>query len=277
MKLKYLGTAAAEGWPAVFCNCEYCVRAKSLGGKNIRTRSQAMINDDFLIDFPTDTYHHMLMHRYDLSAVRYCFVTHSHLDHFQPLDLFCRATPYYAHDLVEPIISFYGNKAVCDRYKTFLGVDDDEPLSMSDMTEIKPFETVSAGKYKVTALPGNHAPREEALMYLIQSEGKTLLYLHDTGLLFDSVYEYLQTNGIRADLISYDCTYGAIPSGGGHMGLDSVPSVRKKLEDIGVADKNTVHVVNHFSHNGKYLHDEMAAAAAEIGFLCSYDGMEIEI
>ncbi len=38
MKLTYLGTAAAEGWPAVFCNCPCCRQARVLGGKDIRTR-----------------------------------------------------------------------------------------------------------------------------------------------------------------------------------------------------------------------------------------------
>ena len=61
MKLTYLGTAAAEGFPALFCNCPYCEEARRLGGKNIRTRSQSLINDDLLIDFPADTYHHLLL------------------------------------------------------------------------------------------------------------------------------------------------------------------------------------------------------------------------
>ena len=65
MKLKYLGTAAAEAFPAVFCNCKYCNEARELGGKNIRTRSQAMINDDLLIDFPADTYAHFLQNGID--------------------------------------------------------------------------------------------------------------------------------------------------------------------------------------------------------------------
>lgn len=39
MKLQYLGTAAAEGFPGMFCNCTACERARKAGGKNIRTRS----------------------------------------------------------------------------------------------------------------------------------------------------------------------------------------------------------------------------------------------
>ena len=65
MKLTYLGTAAAEGFPAVFCNCKYCVEARRLKGKNIRTRSQSIVNDDLLIDLPADTYHHFLTNDID--------------------------------------------------------------------------------------------------------------------------------------------------------------------------------------------------------------------
>ena len=55
MRIKYLGTAAAEGVPGIFCDCENCKRARKLGGKNIRTRSQAILDDTLLIDFPADT------------------------------------------------------------------------------------------------------------------------------------------------------------------------------------------------------------------------------
>lgn len=37
MKIKYWGTGASEGLPAVFCDCENCQKARRLGGKNIRT------------------------------------------------------------------------------------------------------------------------------------------------------------------------------------------------------------------------------------------------
>ena len=81
MKLKYLGTAAAEGFPAVFCNCQYCREARELGGKNIRTRSQSLINDDLLIDFPPDTYHHFLTQSIEGDKIKYLLITHAHSDH----------------------------------------------------------------------------------------------------------------------------------------------------------------------------------------------------
>ncbi len=277
MKLTYLGTAAAEGWPAVFCNCEYCLRAKKLGGKNIRTRSQALINDDLLIEFNSDTYSHMLNNRLDISKVRFCFITHSHLDHFQPTDLVFRENNVYSHNMAVKTIKLYGNKAVNEKYKRFFNaVGSEERPPMAEIFEIKPYEKVSVGDYEITPLPANHAEGEDAFVFLVENGGKALLYLHDTGLLSDEVYDYLKANGVRADLISYDCTYVALRSGGGHLGLDSVPEVRKRLEDIGVSHEKTISVVNHFSHNGKLLHDELCAEAEKIGCMTSYDGFTVE-
>ncbi len=278
MKLTYLGTAAAEGWPALFCKCEYCENARRSGGKNIRTRSQALINDDFLIDFPADTYMHAAINKLDLSAVKYCFITHSHLDHFAPTDIFLRNTSFYAHNMTTPLMTIYGNGDVINKLKKTVKVfGNDEEYPSIEYQEIKAFKTVCVGDYKVTPLPANHKNNEDAFVYLIESDGGNILYLHDTGLLFDEVYAYLQDRRVRVDLISYDCTYVILESSGGHMGLDSVPYVRKRLEEIGVADEKTLSVVNHFSHNGKLLHDELSKEAEKIGFLTAYDGMEIEI
>ena len=55
MEFTYLGTAAAEGWPAVFCRCKYCLEAQRLGGKNIRTRSQAIITGDLMVGLASGT------------------------------------------------------------------------------------------------------------------------------------------------------------------------------------------------------------------------------
>ena len=49
MKFQYLGTAAAEGIPAFVCNCENCVRSREIGGRALRTRSQAIVDGKLLI------------------------------------------------------------------------------------------------------------------------------------------------------------------------------------------------------------------------------------
>lgn len=277
MKLTYLGTAAAEGWPAVYCNCEYCKKAKELGGKNLRTRSQALVNGDLLLDFPADTYAHALKNALDLSAVKYCFVTHSHIDHFVPIDLLFRYEGYYAHGLTEPRFDVYGNEAVAKRFDYFVrGVNEewrDQPLGMH---VIKAFEPVRAGDYEVTPLKAYHAEGESAFVYLIKQGGKTLLYLHDTGILPDESVRWLADNRVAADLISYDCTYVALPGAGGHMGIDTAQLMRNALARAGVSTENTVSVINHFSHNGKLVYDELAPLAEKLGFVTSYDGLVLE-
>ena len=46
MEIQYLGTAAAEGLPALFCECETCRKARDAGGKEIRTRTQAVVDGE---------------------------------------------------------------------------------------------------------------------------------------------------------------------------------------------------------------------------------------
>ena len=103
MKIKFLGTAAAEGCPAVFCNCENCKKAARLGGKDLRTRSQILVNNDLLVDLPPDTYYHKMAYSLDLSAVKTLLVTHSHMDHFYPMELSMRGA-CYAHDMTSPAL-----------------------------------------------------------------------------------------------------------------------------------------------------------------------------
>ena len=66
MKVQLLGTSAAEGWPGLFCNCRACEEARRLGGKNIRSRSSALIDGVLKIDLPPDTLYHVFRHGLDL-------------------------------------------------------------------------------------------------------------------------------------------------------------------------------------------------------------------
>lgn len=90
MKLKFLGTGASEAIPGLFCDCDICTRSMQAGGKNIRTRSQAIVDDTILIDFPPDTYLHLLRDRIPLTKIHTCIITHNHCDHLCPDELEAR-------------------------------------------------------------------------------------------------------------------------------------------------------------------------------------------
>jgi len=114
MKVRYLGTAASEGFPAVFCNCEYCQTARKTG--EFRTRSQVLIEDNLLIDFPPETYLHAVTGKIDLSAITCLLVTHSHTDHFYAQEFVNRGYKF-AYGLSEKTLNIYGNKAVKEVYR----------------------------------------------------------------------------------------------------------------------------------------------------------------
>ncbi len=115
MNITYLGTAAAEGFPALFCNCKFCNEARRLGCKNIRTRSQSLINKNLLVDFPADTYTHFLQNGIKGDEIEYLLITHAHPDHFYPDDFLFRHG-YYAHDMSAPILKVFCPSTV---YKAF--------------------------------------------------------------------------------------------------------------------------------------------------------------
>ena len=82
MNIQFLGTGAAEGIPALFCQCPLCRKAEAAGGREIRTRCGALVNNRILIDLTPDIFLHKLRFGLDLSAVEGVVVTHSHSDHF---------------------------------------------------------------------------------------------------------------------------------------------------------------------------------------------------
>lgn len=279
MKLTYLGTAAAEGWPALFCNCKNCREATRLGGRNIRTRSQTLINTDLLIDLPPDTYYHKLMSGIDFSAVKYLFVTHWHMDHFYPQELTVRGS-IYSHRMTSPELDIYcaaGAKAMFDHVSWEA---DKETIDTLHFHILKPFEPVHPGDYTVTPLPANHMHElkdGQPFIYLIEHQGQRLLYAHDTGIFYPEVWDFLEKSG-HIDLVSLDGTCGTHQVGpnGGHMGLPDNREVRARLIESGICDDTTRFILNHFSHNGGLLFDEMSRRAGS-DFTVSYDGMEIVI
>ena len=54
MQITFLGTGAATAVPLPFCSCPTCRAARVQGGKDLRTRSALLINDDLLIDCGAD-------------------------------------------------------------------------------------------------------------------------------------------------------------------------------------------------------------------------------
>lgn len=279
MKIRFLGTAATEGFPAVFCNCDACTRARENIQIETRTRSQILIDDDLLIDFPADTYVHAMKNNIDLSAIHTVLITHSHTDHFYAQEFINRGYKF-AWNMRQNEISIYGNNAV---YKVFKeGIRREIKKCVKDSISfhvIKPYSIFSSHEYTVKVLPALHSTKEQALLYCIEKSGKTFLHFNDSGLLHEECYQFLQENNVVADAVSMDCTF-ADSSGSHsfrHMGFHENEIVREKLLKYSIASKDTKYYVTHFSHNSSPLRERIAEAAQKRGFIAAYDGLTVQI
>ena len=81
MELLYLGTAAAEGYPALYCSCDHCQAARSAGGHSLRRRTAALIDGELLIDVGPDLLVSAHALNLRLDRVRWVLQTHRHSDH----------------------------------------------------------------------------------------------------------------------------------------------------------------------------------------------------
>ncbi len=277
MKLQYLGTGAAEGVPALFCQCENCARSRALGGRNLRSRSQALVDDRLLIDFPADTYMHFLVHSIPMYALRSLLITHSHGDHLYPADLEMRKD-FLSHrvDKVTPLTVYAGETG-----HNLIGAEiarhDILPQEVTNV-RIEPFVPFETEGYRVLPLRASHGADSSPVVYLVEKEGKSLFYSNDTGIYPQETWDALGKLGKPLNLVSLDCTEALSHSTyNGHLDIWRCDQVRARLKQMGAADENTIFVLNHFSHNGTgCVYDDFSQIAAEMGFLTSYDGMTIE-
>ncbi len=164
----------------MFCTCDNCKRAKLAGGKNLRTRSQTLINEDLLIDFNQDTYSHVIHQGLDLLKVKNIFITHYHEDHLCGHEFINLRPPFavQADNMIKPDV--YASKATAEVLQKDLdyALVTDEHIATHTLT---PFKKVNAGNYTVTPLTANHDPKTDPLIYIVSDCEKNVLYANDTG------------------------------------------------------------------------------------------------
>lgn len=279
VRLKIYGTAAAEGIPGLFCSCPVCEKTRELGGKNIRTRSQALVNDDLLIDFSPDTYMHVLNYGLDLRPVKACLITHGHDDHLHPYDFQYRihGYAYFKDEKNKKPLRIFSTKASSTEIQRIFDIDKHDDKNAVSLEIIEKFRTYDIDGYKVTALSADHAKHLDPVIYIIEKDGKFILWAHDTGYFLPETWEYIENSGIIFDLVSLDCTCilnnDAYTN---HMGIKACGDVKERLLKSNANDK-TKFIVNHFSHNGGLCYDDLVPVAARMGFEVSFDGIEFEI
>ncbi|NLF18874.1 MAG: MBL fold metallo-hydrolase, partial [Lentisphaerae bacterium] len=268
-----LGSAAAEAWPALFCTCEACREARRRGGRNLRRRTAYRIDCETLIDFGPDIHWQSHAFGIDMADIRRILITHSHSDHLDTVELQWRRKGFSR--IGEPL-EVFANAHVFDRIARETGLTLDQIAIVGHTLE--PGREVVTGPYTVTPLRAQHASPDEAALNFILHDGRVgALIGNDTGWWAEETWQ--QTAGRRLDAAIIECTYlhKDAQHRQGHLGAEAAVAFRDRLIELEAIRPDARVVVNHFSHNGMTLHEELSDWFAPHGIEVAYDGMTLEL
>jgi phosphoribosyl 1,2-cyclic phosphate phosphodiesterase len=255
-----------------------------LGGKSLRKRSAALINDDLLIDLGPDIMAASQIHGKPLHQVRYCLQTHPHADHLDLSHLLSRSPAYGVIDA--PALEFYASRETLERAAAMFERDLADFSLLSPEAErrlnfkvhqIQPLESFRAGPYSVTAFPANHAPGMGAMLYAIEASDTTIFYGTDTAALFERTWQVFRERNMRFDAVILDHTYGPEQLGSDHLSAIQVAEHAQRMRMEGVLDGQSRVFATHVAHEGNPPHDDLDAFALKRGYEVAYDGLVLEI
>jgi phosphoribosyl 1,2-cyclic phosphate phosphodiesterase len=276
MKIFFLGTGAAEGLPAIFCDCPVCLAARQQGGKDRRTRCSVLVDNVIKIDLPPDTLAHV--HAYpqiDLAKLQHLLFTHSHDDHFAVREL-QYLSPNFAPCRKGPLNVWATAELI---HKMMPEMDHFYERAPLRFYSVLPFDPVPVAHLEVTPITAHHKQDELCLNYLLKdtrNTGKTVLYACDTGWYDPPTWDYLTTQ--QVDCVIIECGKGnSRNTYEGHLNINEVIRVRTRLIEDGVIKTDTPFYLTHIAHTGLLLHEEMESLVAPHNMQVAYDGLEIEV
>ena len=285
MKLEFLGTAAAEGIPGLWCGCPICREARKRGGKDIRRRCSYLIDDDTMVDFGPDSFDHMRRANIDFARLKRIAFTHPHGDHMSPIEFIYRRSPGFCTDVPDYKLDVLGSKITLRELVRGILSSNNQSLdavNLFDYLRINPItvkegEWAKSGDVEFLPVPASHAPGLGAMIYAIRRNGRTVLIANDTGWLTDEAWTMLE--GVRCDAAVIECTTGFRTPDAckNHQGFNTTLKFRERLIDIKCIEPDTPAYVTHFSHNGYALHEELQARFFPEGMTVAYDGLSVEI
>jgi phosphoribosyl 1,2-cyclic phosphate phosphodiesterase len=275
MKITVLGSAAAEGMPALWCECETCATARERGGRDVRRRTSYCIDDDTLVDFGPDAFWQTTAFNIDLRKIDRIVFTHRHSDHLNPLELTWRRNGFSI--VRKPLDIFACRPALLRLVAEAAG--DGAMVSLDELRIVPHLlehgKLIMDGGLGMLPLAADHDHGGSPFIHVFSRGGRKVLICNDTGFPPEATWELLTGQGIDAAFI--DCTCGiANPDvANGHMGVNTVVKVRDRLLACGALKPHAQVFANHFSHNGHALHADLEAFFAPKGIGVGYDGLVV--
>ena len=268
MVIRLLGTGAADGIPGFFSNDPVSRYAREQGGKDVRSRTAAIVDNVLKLDLPPDSYMQAQKYRLDPTEWTALFFTHSDDDHFSVAEIQYALFPF-SQDQCLPF-TVYANSTVCakifEHYR-------DWPL---DVVETESFRPLSHGPYEIIPIRAHHIEGEDCHNLILSKDNKTILYGTDTGYWSDETFNFLK--GVKLDAMVIECTDGIHRSDyDGHLNVESCIAVVKRLREQESLFEGSQIATTHHAWRGGLRHFELEQALGEHGIRAGFDGMTIEV
>ena len=285
-EIQILGSAAAEGIPAIFCDCRVCREAWKNGGRDVRMRTAYKLSDAVRVDFGPDSLAQEYKFQLHSERLRHIFFTHSHEDHCIP-DLLTYRMPGFSVVDEGNILNLYGNAGVIHllqqffwkkSYRQFNGDFGRFRLQLHLLEAYTPV-VLEEEDMEFHPIPADHQLKDFAELpqiFVFRSGASWGMIANDTGFFRDEVWQYLEEKKYRLDLVISDCTGGVRDYERGHMSGKFVLETKRRLEAMGSVTGSTRYFINHFSHNGQATHAELEAYYNPHGIEVAYDGLIIK-
>ena len=283
-RIQVLGSAAAEGIPAIFCNCRVCRESWQNGGKDLRMRAAYKINDRVRIDFGPDSIAQEYKYQLHSENLKHLFISHNHEDHWVA-DLMHYRMPGFSVVEADNILNIYGNQGVIRQLHKFfwnkLTFNGDWKKFRINPVVLESFKPVLLEEEDLEFYPLNAdhmigIPGENPQFFVYRSGSSWAMIANDTGYFREETWQFLEEKKFKFDLVISDCTGGVRDIERGHMSGKWVLMTKERLEKMGSVSDSTQYFINHFSHNGHATHAELESYFNPHGIQVCYDGLTID-
>ena len=281
----FLGTGAAAGIPNPFCECPVCNNARKVKGKEIRTRSCFLLDEEIMIDLSADYLTQCADNDVHLSNVKHILFTHTHDDHLNHTFLWERyistqkpdnpVNVYLVEDAYKYIEDFYSNSPIINDPEKRLAKEN----CLSHKLEFN--KTIKINDYSITPLKARHRGVYESngANYLIEKDGMKLYYALDSGYFFDETFDALKDKNL--DIFIGECTatrHNFLTKQDTHMDLDLCVENLNHLYELNAINKNTKVYLSHFGdydYNHEQLVEYFNSLELPYEVIIAYDGLKI--
>ena len=223
MKLTILGSGGATPTPRPFCQCAVCVKARKLGGSYQRNSSSLFIeNSKTVIDCGEDIANSL--NRANIKQVNNLLITHWHPDHTFGFRHILESNYDFRTGKAQKQINLYVPRKVFEillqKHPTIeyqLHTQKTAVLHLIEDGDVLDFEGT-----KITVV-GYKGQESETYAYLIEADGKRVLYAPCDTISFDRYINY-----VGLDLLINEC--GLFISLAGEISFNELISRVKEIQ-----------------------------------------------